>query len=81
MVEIIECPFGVYFDFGVTPYVIRIHKVNCGNYKQHGGPNTDGNDNCWIHEPTIDEAKQVTRILSKKSGLNIETCPDCKIDV
>ena len=79
MVEIIECPFGVYFDFP-TKYII-IHKVNCGRYKQDGGPDTDGNDNCWIHEPTLDEAKQVTRILSKECGLNIKTCSICKIDV
>ena len=81
MVEIIECPFGVYFDFTLKPKYIIIHKVSCEHYKSHGGPNPDRNDNCWIHESTIDEARQITRILSKRCGLNIKTCSICKIDV
>ena len=82
----VECEYGIYFDI-VCEY-ISIHYVNCdgGHYKRNGGPSTDKNDNCWIHETTLAEAKQITRILSqefaiKKNGkkLDVRICPQCQI--
>lgn len=84
----VDCQYGIYFD--IVCKTITIHSVDCkgGHYKPHGGPNTDRDDNCWIHEPTIDEAKQVTRILLQRliTGKNmnelvIKACPQCQINV